>query len=150
MFYRYTLVILCWLLLISCNKPTPGFDNNGPISQYLMGNWQLEKVVLPSKTRAGTQIGYTEVLVTGNDGDGNFDKVFRNDTLIDTHFWSKDPWPVADAAKMTVLVTYRGGLKRSFKIYRELGKDDALEASSYLPQTGSALDSVKYYYKRKN
>ncbi|SEI70030.1 hypothetical protein SAMN04487995_1774 [Dyadobacter koreensis] len=150
MFYRYQLIILFWLLLGSCNKPSPGFDTGGPITQYLLGSWKLDKVVSPSKTKIGNQIGYTNTFESSNEGNGNFDRVYRNDTLIDTYFWSRDPWPIADATKMTVLVTYRGGLKRFFKIYRELGKDDVLETSAYLSEIGSAQDSVKYYYSRKN
>lgn len=150
MYYRYKLVILCWLLLTGCDKPRPGFDAGGPIAQHLKGNWKLDKTVSPSGTKTGIQIGYSEILESSNEGDGDFDKVYRNDTLVNTYFWSRDPWPVADADKMTVLVTYRGGLKRFFRIFRELGKDDVLVTSAYLSEIGSVQDSVKYYYSRKN
>ena len=150
MSYRYRLISLCWLLLAGCSKPTRGFDASGPITQYLMGSWKLDMVVSPSETKIRNQIGYDITFESSNEGDGNFDKVYRNDTLINTYFWSRDPWPVADAAKMTVLVTYRGGLKRFFKIYQDPGKDEVLETSGYLSEIGSAEDSVKYYYSRRN
>lgn len=145
--YYGGLILFCYLSLTSCNKPSPGFDAGGPITRYLMGKWILEKVVSPSGTKTGDQIGYTEILLCrGEENVGDADKVFRNDTLVVNKIWSRDPWPVADAKKMTVIVTYTDGMKRFYKIYQELGKNPVLEASGYLPEIGTAQDSVKYYY----
>ena len=148
--YYFRLTIFFFLLLTRCEKPHAGFDAGGPITQYLIGKWKLDKVVAPSQTKTDSQIGYSEILHISNEGNGDFEKVYRNDTLMATMFWSRNPWPEADANNMTVLFTYRGGMKRFYKIYRELDKSPVFEASAILSQIDSAQDSVKYYYSLHN
>jgi hypothetical protein len=51
-----------------------------------------------------------------------YDRIFKDDILDTTYVWSRIPGTDSDAKKMTVLVNYQGGIKRFYKIYRELGK----------------------------
>lgn len=134
------------VLLASCIGPQEGFDAGGPISRYLLGRWQLEKVVAPSGTKMGTQIGYTEIIETGNDRSRDYDKVFRNDSLIATYEWLRTPYS-ASTSKMTVTLSYTGWVTRHIKIRR--GPDrTTLETSGYVSEIGSAEDSVRYHYVR--
>lgn len=142
----FIFLIFVAFVLASCIGPQEGFDASGPISQYLMGRWQLKKVVTPSGTKMGSQIGYTEIIESGNDGNGNYDKVFRNDSLIATYEWLRNPYS-ASTSKMTVTVSYDNWTTRYFKIRR--GPDRVtLETSGYVSKIGSAEDSVRYHYVR--
>lgn len=123
-----------------------GFDAAGPIASYLAGKWKLEKIVSPTQTKAGNQIGYSETLESGNDQEDDYDRIFRDGKLDTTYIWSRNPGTDSDAKKMTVLVNYEGGIKRFYKIYRELGKATTIEASAYLSEVGGTADTVKYYY----
>jgi hypothetical protein len=138
-----------WLLLLAlclgCKKTDDGFDASGPITQYLIGRWQLEKVVTPTSTKTGAQIGYTEVLEHGNDNVENYDKVFHNESLVASYTWLRSPTAVAKARDMTVLVYYWGGSQRYFKIRRDPVKT-TLEATAYVEAVGSVQDSVRYFY----
>ncbi|GGH42587.1 hypothetical protein GCM10007423_39310 [Dyadobacter endophyticus] len=139
------LILLVIPLFISCERQK-GFDAAGPISSYLSGKWQLEKIVSPTQTKIGEQIGYAEILESGNDQEDDYDRIFKDGKLDTTYIWSRNPGTDSDAKKMTVLVNYEGGIKRFYKIYRQLGKPTTLEASSYLSEVGGAADTVKYYY----
>jgi hypothetical protein len=143
--YFASLVILTLILPFSCKRGNDGFDAGGPIARYLHGRWQLEKVVTPSGTKTGAQIGYSEIIETGNNQVEDYDKIFRNGSLITTYVWSRSPAPIAQASDMTVTVTYDNGVKRFFKIKQEPGKT-TLETSGYLSQIGTAQDSVRYHY----
>ncbi|MCF0060058.1 hypothetical protein MUK70_12480 [Dyadobacter chenwenxiniae] len=114
-----------------------------------MGTWNLEKVVTPTGSFSGTQIGYKEILVSGHEVDDEVERVYRNDTLFAKHIWTRVPGTTAKTKDMTVMVTYRGsGLKRFYKIRRALGEPTVLEASAYLPELGGAADTLKFFYKQ--
>ena len=139
----FVFLIFIGFVLVSCFGPPEGYDASGPITQYLHGRWKLEKVVTPSGTKTGSQIGYIEIIETGNDGEGNYDKVFRNDSLIATYEWLRRP--IANSSDMTVQVSYVGWVTRYFKIRR--GPDrTTLETSGYVSEIGSAEDSIRYHY----
>ena len=120
-------------------------DAGGPITRYLGGKWKLDKIVTLSQTKTGSQIGYTQIINVDNDKVNDFEQVYRDSLLISTHIWSRNPWPEASASAMTVLVTYDDGLKRFFRIHQGLSTI-TLETSDYLPQIGSAQDTVKFFY----
>ncbi|GHB71269.1 hypothetical protein [Persicitalea jodogahamensis] len=133
-------------VLVSCFGPPEGYDAGGPITQYLHGRWKLEKVVTPSGTKTGFQIGYIEIIETGNNGEGNYDKVFRNDSLIATYEWLRTPYS-ASTSNMTVTLSYVGWVTRHIRIRR--GPDrTTLETTGYVSEIGSAEDSVRYHYVR--
>lgn len=142
-----TLILLVTMLLGCFQDLREGFDAGGPITRHTIGRWKLVKVVAPSGTRSGTQIGFDEVLECGNDQEQDYDRVYRNDSLIATYNWLRSPAPIADAQKMTMIISYRSGVKRFFKIWEEPDKT-RLEASAYLTQIGSAQDTVRYHYER--
>lgn len=138
--------IVLILSTTSCIKEREGFDGGGPISRHLSGTWQLEKVVTPSGAKVGSQIGYTEIIETGNDGRANFDKVFKNDSLIATYGWLRSPFS-SSSSDMTVTVSYDNWTTRHFKI--RLGPDRiTIETSGYVSEIGSVEDSVRYHYVR--
>ena len=122
-----------------------GFDAGGPITRHMMGRWQLEKVVAPSGTKVGAQIGYTEILENENDGDGDYIKIYRNDSLVSFHSERRNPPPIAKARDMTAIITYDTGLKRYFKIRQDPTRS-TLETSAFVSEIGSAQDSVRYHY----
>lgn len=132
-------------IFLGCERQK-GFDAAGPISSHLVGKWKLEKVVSSTQTKVGEQIGYSETLECGNNQENDYDRIFRDNILDTTYVWSRIPGTDSDAKKMTVLVNYRGGIKRFYKIYRELGKATTLEASAYLPELEGSADTLKYYY----
>lgn len=141
--------LLCFILLgASCNRDN-GMIGGVPIEVDLMGTWNLEKVVTPTGSFSGAQIGYKEILVSGHEVDDEVERIYRNDTLFSKHIWTRVPGTTAKAKDMTVLVTYRGGsLKRFYKIRRKLGEPTTLEASAYLPELGGAADTVKSFYRQ--
>ena len=145
------LIVLTILLPISCIRDlAEGFDEGGPIVRYLGGRWQLKKVVTPSGEKTGTQIGYREILERRSNDIQNYDKIFRDDSLVATYVWLRTPAPTANARDMTVIVNYDDGTKRFYKIFRGPDpKDDRLEATGYLTQIGSAQDTVRYHYVRE-
>ncbi|GAB3908916.1 hypothetical protein GCM10028803_45530 [Larkinella knui] len=138
-------IVLSFLLPSGCKRENEGFDPGGPITRYLQGRWQLEKIVAPSGTKTGSQIGYTEIIESGNNQVEDYDKIFRNGSLINTYVWSRSAAPILNASDMTVTLTYDNGVKRFFKIKQQPGKT-TLETSGYLSQIGAAQDSVKYHY----
>ncbi|MGM9508977.1 hypothetical protein ACS5NO_14675 [Larkinella sp. GY13] len=138
------LLLLLWLPS-GCKKDN-GFDAEGPISQYLFGRWELERVVSPSGTKVGSQIGYSEVVEIGNDGSDNYDKLFRNDSLLFTDTWLRSPAPVARSKNMTITVFYFYNRKRFFKLSGK-GENRTMEASAYLPVVDTKPDTVKYFYR---
>jgi hypothetical protein len=140
-------LLLVLTLCLSCKRTDDGFDAGGPISRYLLGRWQLEKVITPSGTKTGPQIGYAEIYEHGNDNVDNYDKVFRDGSLVATYTWLRPPATVSKAQDMTVIVSYWGsaGAKRYFKIRRDPVKT-TLEATAYVTELGSAQDSVRYFY----
>ncbi|MBD2705749.1 hypothetical protein IC229_34405 [Spirosoma sp. BT702] len=135
-----------FLLLVATGcKKNIGFDAGGPITQYLIGKWSLEKVVSPTGTKLGSQIGYTEVVEIGNQN-GNYDKVFRNDTLLFTDRWLNTPAPEANAKTMTITVFYFSHGKRLFK-HTGAGEHRMIEASAYLPMNNAQPDTIRYFYQ---
>ena len=146
---RYSFKLLCAFLLgASCERDN-GMIAGVPIEVDLMGTWNLEKIITPTGSYSGSQIGFKEVLVSGHEVDDEVERVYRNDTLFAKHIWTRVPGTTSKAKDMTVMVTYRGsGLKRFFKIRRKLGEPTTLEASAYLPELGGAADTVKFFYKQ--
>ncbi|KQS28083.1 hypothetical protein [Dyadobacter sp. Leaf189] len=138
-------LILC--LICACDRDD-GWDAGVPFESRLFVNWKLEKVVMPTRVLSGTQIGFTEIMnITNKDG-YNIEEIFRNDTLFTTYFWRRDPPPIAKTKQQTVLITYRYGLKRFYKLYSTVGQPSTLEATDYLPELGGDADTVKFYYKQ--
>ncbi|HEV7348468.1 hypothetical protein [Telluribacter sp.] len=140
------LAFLSLLLCLGCEKDSL-MDAGGPISRYLRGHWELEKIVTPTRTLTGSQIGYREIVETGNDGTKDYDKVYRNDTLIATYDWTRVPGPTGSAAKMEITINYWPDIKRFHKIMMEPGLV-RLETSGYVPEIGGAQDTVRYFYRR--
>lgn len=138
-------IVVVLPLMIGCKREHEGFDGGGPITRYLIGRWQLEKVVTPSSTRTGAQIGYSETFESGNDQVDDYDKIFRNESLVSTYTWIRSPAPVSNAKDLSMIVSYQGGAKRYFKVRQDPVKT-TLEASGYVSQIGSTEDSVRYYY----
>ncbi|WP_244822809.1 hypothetical protein [Dyadobacter pollutisoli] len=141
------MIILSLLLTAGRCDPPEGWDAGGPIEMYLHGMWKLIKVVTPTDTLIGSQIGYNEILNnTYKDGIG-YDSTFRNDTVFAVHIRLKNPLPVSKTKDMTILMYYRGGLQRFHKIIRT-NYITTLETSDYLKEVGTDADSVKYIYGR--
>jgi hypothetical protein len=128
-------------------EPDEGWTAGGPIDMYLLGTWKLEKVVTPNRTIWDSQIGYSEILKIQNKDGFEIDETFKNDSLVATRFWRREPAPIRKTKDMTVLVTYRYDLKRLYKMHRKVSEPTILEASAYLPELGGAADTVKFFYK---
>lgn len=133
-----------------CFRDLPeGFDAGGPITRYLGGRWLLVKIVTPSGTKSEGQIPYREVLERGNDNSNDYDKVFRDDSLVATYIWSRVPAPKSDARELTTIVTYQNGMKRYYKMRQTFSpKDDRLEASDYVTELNAPADTIRYHYIR--
>jgi len=146
---RHSFKLLCFFLFgASCERDN-GMIAGVPIAVDLIGTWNLEKVVTPTLSLSGAQIGYKEVLKSGHEIDDEVERVYRNDTLFAKHIWTRVPGTVSKTKTMTVQVTYRGtGLKRLYKIKNQTGQPTILEASAYLPELGGAADTVKFFYKQ--
>jgi hypothetical protein len=141
------LIVIVLPLVIGCKREHEGFDGGGPITRHLMGRWQLEKVVAPSGTRTGAQIGYSEIVEIGNDQVDDYEKTFKDGSPSATYTRVRSPAPIANAKDMTMTIFYFGGQKRFYKV-REDPSKTTLEASAYLTQIGSAQDSIRYHYYR--
>ena len=137
--------LIC-LLLFGC-EPREGWRAGIPISSNLLGTYKLEKIVTPTLTILDKQIGYSEVLKIRNQDGFDIDETYKNDTLIVTQYWLRNPPPVAKTKDLTVLVSYRYNLKRFYKMHEAVSQPTILEASAYLPELGGAADTVKFYYK---
>lgn len=138
--------VICLLLIAGRCQRDDGWAPGGPITMYLLGTWELEKVVTPTKTLVGSQIGFSEKLIIKYSED-HIENTFRNDTLIGTEVWRINPAPIAKTKDMTVSVTYRYGLKRLYKMHRTVSQPTIIEASAYLPELGGEADTVKYFYR---
>ncbi|RZK97159.1 MAG: hypothetical protein EOO89_33415, partial [Pedobacter sp.] len=103
-------------LTISCKKENPGFDAGGPVTSYLIGSWQLEKVVAPSGTKTGSQIKYCEIVEIGNDQVEDYEKTFRDGSLMATYTRLRTPPPVSNSKDLTMTIFYFGGKKRYYKV----------------------------------
>lgn len=137
------------LLLSGCFRDSPeGFDPGGPISRYTVGRWKLVKIVTPSGEKDGSKLAYSEILERGNDQVHDYDKVFRNDSLVTTYLWLRTPAPVSNTSDMTIIVNYDNGMKRFFK-FKEgpTLKTEKLETSGYVPEIGSKQDTIRYHYE---
>jgi hypothetical protein len=143
-FLKLTL-LLSLVQCLGCEKDSLR-DIGGPIERYLKGRWELEKVVTSTRTLTGSQIGYREIVESGNDGTKDYDKVYRNDTLIATYDWMRVP-PTGSSAKMEVTINYWPNIKRFHKIKRNPGLT-TVETSGYLTDIGGAQDTVRYFYRR--
>ena len=130
----------------SCSRDD-GWGPGGPISGDLLGTWKLEKVVTSKRTVRDEQIGYSEILKIAYEGGYHVEQTYRNDSLTTTEYWGFDPRPVAKEKDNTVLVSYRYGLKRFYKMHKIVSQPTILEATAYLPEIGGAADSVKFFYK---
>ncbi len=80
------------------------------------------------------------------DGKYTVEKTFQNDSLVNTQYWGINPRPASDDNNGTVLISYRYGLKRFYRVRLHVGKPSNLEATAYVNQVGGEADSVKYYY----
>ncbi|MCF2487897.1 hypothetical protein [Dyadobacter sp. CY347] len=138
------------LTILTANGCKRGDDlfAGGPLSTHLNGTWNLEKILTPTRTLTGSQIGYNEKLVQVHEGDDDVDKVYRNDTLYAKHIWARTPGVITNDKKKTVLMSYRAGLKRFFKIAKQSGKPSTLTASDYLKEVGTAGDTVTFFYSQ--
>ena len=76
----------------------------------------------------------------------HMDQTYRNDSLVNTQYWTINPRPVVQDADNSILITYRNGLKRFYKLRFHVGSPSNLEATDYVDEVGSAMDTVKYYY----
>ena len=135
------------LLSISSCKPREGWFGGVPIESDLVGTWKLERIVTPNRTVWDKQIGYTEILKSYNKNGDDVEETYRNDTLAGIQYWSRRDWPIAKTKDWTVLVSYRHGLKRFYKMHRTVSQPTVLEASAYLPEIGTKADTVKYFYR---
>ncbi|MCE7063718.1 hypothetical protein [Dyadobacter sp. CY326] len=142
------LVVVSLLLLAGRCEESEGWKYGIPITSQLTGTWMLEKVVTPRRTVWDKQIGYSEVLEINYKDGYHVEETFKNDTIVDTQYWGFHPGPVAKTKGMTVLVTYRYGLKRFYKMHQTVSQPTILEASAYLPELGGAADTVKFFYKQ--
>jgi hypothetical protein len=139
------LFIVLILVVSGCERDN-GFDAGGPITRHLKGRWKLDRIVTPSQTKIASQIGYTEIIESGNNSVEDYDKVFRDDLLVATHIWTRNPAPITNAKNMTITLNYFDRSKRFITI---TGADlSTYQASAYLPEIGSKQDTVKYYYSR--
>ncbi|MCF0052791.1 hypothetical protein LXM25_22160 [Dyadobacter sp. LJ53] len=129
-------------------EPREGWTGGGPITMFLLGTWKLERVVTPKRTALDTQIGYSEVLKIAYKAGYHIEESYRDDTLSNTQFWQINPSPIAKTKDMTLLISYRYGLKRFYKMHRTVSQPTILEASAYLPELGGANDTVKFFYKQ--
>lgn len=148
------IINLSFLMLVlsiqfGCKREHEGFDGGGPITRHLIGRWQLEKVITPSGTRTGAQIGYSEVVEIGNDQVDDYEKTFKDESLTTTYTRVRSPAPVANSKDMTMTIFYFGGQERFYKI-REDPNKTTLEASAYLTKIGGTQDSIRYHYYRIN
>lgn len=134
-------------LMAGMCKPTEGWRAGEPITTELLETWKLEKVVTPNKTVFDKQLGYSEVLKISYDSGYHFEETFRNDTLTEKQYWGFHPGPEAKTKDLTILITYRYGLKRLYKLHETVSQPTILEASAYLPELGGEADTVKYFYK---
>lgn len=144
--YLLLLVIPSAISLICC-EPKKDFIYGRPGEGMLRGTWILEKVVTPSKTMVGMQIGF-ETLKFENINGSKTDQTYRNDLLVESHIWAKTPGPVVDGPEKTIIRSYSDGLKRFHKITVDVGKPTILEVSQYLKEFGSAADTITYYYSQ--
>jgi hypothetical protein len=134
-------------LMAGMCKPREGWRAGEPITTELMSTWKLEKVVTPTQTISDNKLDYSEVLKIGYDGAYHVENTTRNDTLVNTQYWGFHPGPQAKTKDLTILVTYRYGLKRFYKLHETVSQPTILEASAYLPDLGGEADTVKYFYK---
>ncbi|MCF2487896.1 hypothetical protein [Dyadobacter sp. CY347] len=144
-FERFVVIIVVFLFTGGCDRKDDLFAA-GPLSAHLVGTWILDKIVTPTRTLTGAQMGYSEKMVHRNEADGDVERIIRDDTLYARHICARNPAPISSKKHKTVLMSYRGGLNRFYKITKQSGKQDTLEASDYLPEIGGAADTVKYFY----
>ncbi|SKB44874.1 hypothetical protein [Dyadobacter psychrophilus] len=142
---KFVVIVFVVAFTGSCDRKDDLFAV-GPLAIHLGGTWILEKIVTPTRTLTGAQIGYREKRVDQHEGDDDVERIYRNDTLFAKYIWARNPAPISNKKNKTVLMSYRGGLKRFFKITKQSGKPSILEASDYLPEIGTARDSVKFFY----
>ena len=143
------LIVSSCVLLVGCFKRDDDvLPDNSPVSSLLAGTWILEKVVTPTKVLTGSQIGYSEKLTISSVNGYMADQIYRDDTLFATNFRAGYIKPVQSAKNRTVLMHYRDGRKRFFRITIVLRERTILEASQYLHELGGKADSIKYYYSQ--
>ena len=141
------ILIFGLLLPISWSCEDNGFTSSGPVSMYLMGKWKLTKIVSPKSVKIDNQIGYIETIEIGNDNINDFEKIYKDTTLLQTYIRDRSRNPDMSSKNMTILMRYSNNTERFYKIlnWNVEGKQ-SLEASAYLKQVGSVQDTVKYYY----
>ncbi len=141
------ILIFGLLLPISWSCEDNGFTSTGPISIYLMGKWKLTKIVSPKSVKIDNQIGYIETIEIGNDNINDFEKIYKDTTLLQTYIRDRSRNPDMSSKNMTILMRYSNNTERFYKIlnWNVEGKQ-SLEASAYLKQVGSVQDTIKYYY----
>jgi hypothetical protein len=142
----YCLLLTSPFLIVSSCKHGDDLFAGPPLSTHLTGTWILAQIVTPTHKLLGAQIGYAEVIESHHEVDEEVERVYRNDTLFAKHIWARNPGPISNDKDKTVLMSYRGGLKRFFKISKKSGQADMVEASDYLPEIGTASDTVKFVY----
>ncbi|CAG5068227.1 hypothetical protein DYBT9623_00956 [Dyadobacter sp. CECT 9623] len=137
------------VLLAGCfRRGDEVLPDNSPVSSLVSGTWILEKVVTPTKVLTGSQIGYSEKLVVSSVNGYVADQIYRDDTLFATNFRAGNIKPTQSAKLKTVLMHYRDGRKRFFKVTIVLREPTILQASQYLHELGGQADSIKYYYSQ--
>ena len=142
---KLSVIFFVFILTGGCERKDDLFAG-GPLSTHLGGTWILDKIVTPTRTLTGAQIGFAETMVSKNEADGDVERIIRNDTPYAKHIWARNPAPISSDKHKIVLMSYRGGLKRFYKITKQSGMPDKLEASDYLPEIGSNADTVTFFY----
>lgn len=144
---KFVVIVFVFLFNCGCDR-TDDLFAVGPLSAHLVGTWILDRIVTPTRTLTGAQMGLSEKMVHQNEDGDDVERIIRNDTLYAKHICARNPAPISSDKHKTVLMSYRGGLKRFYKITKQSGKPDRLEASDYLPAIGTAADTVKFFYKQ--
>ena len=143
----HLLFVIVFALAIESCKPREDFIYGAPGEGMLNGTWILERIVTPSKTVVVGKSG-SETLKFESVNGFKTDNIYHEDSLAESHTWTKTPWPVVKGSDKTIIVSYRDGSKRFHRIIVVVGEPTILEATQYVKELGSVADSIKYYYSQ--
>ncbi|KAA0991860.1 hypothetical protein [Dyadobacter aurulentus] len=130
------------LAIVSFFSCDDGWGPGGPTQARLHGQWQLDS----SKTNGKLDSKPYEILDIHIKDKQHIENTFQGDSLVNVQYWSINAGPIIDDSHSTILVNYRSGLKRFYKLRFHVGNPGNLEATDYVDEVGSAMDTVKYYY----
>lgn len=144
---KLIVIILLFLLTISCEKNDNGFTDGGePVSVYLIAKWELQRIENIKNPKINIRLDYKEILENGNENGEDFSKVYKNGILMQTHIRARSRGIEMSAKDMTVLDKYRDNTVRFYRIINGNSQNVSIEASGYVEQIGSTADTLKYYY----